>query len=159
MNKAGQAVPELPCIPGPEVRMLRAKLILEEALETVLALGVDVSVRYHGVGAGGMIPVEDKMLIFEHNPTRKISLVEICDGCADVSVVTIGTLSACGVSDVTLLEEVDRSNLDKFRGDAHRNEAGKWVKPSDWIAPDIKNVLQEQANGQTIIMSIYPQEE
>lgn len=141
-----QQVLDFPCIPGPEIRMLRAKLIMEEALETVLALGVDASVRYTGVGAGGQVPLSSSSLRLELNPTRPPDLIEIADGCADISVVTIGTLAACGISDGPLLQEVDRSNLDKFRGDAHMDKNGKWVKPSDWQKPDIAGVLERQRN-------------
>ncbi len=49
-----QATPSYPLIPPPEVRLRRAKLIMEEALETVQALGVDMTLRYHGAGAAGM---------------------------------------------------------------------------------------------------------
>lgn len=145
MAKAGQEVPAHPCIPDEKVRLLRARLILEEAMETILALGIDLNVRYTGVGAGGEIPVTKKSIRFDVNPTRQPDLIEIADGCADISVVTTGTLSACGIADLPLLEEVDRSNLDKFRGDAHRcPDTGKWIKPTDWTAPDIVQVLINQ---------------
>jgi predicted HAD superfamily Cof-like phosphohydrolase len=71
-------------------------------------------------------------------------MIEVADGCADVSVVTIGTLSACGIADKPLLKEVDESNLRKFGPGYSKREDGKWIKPPDWKVPDIAKVLNEQ---------------
>lgn len=145
MVKAGQVVPSWPCVPSDDVLMLRAKLIMEEALETIQAMGIDLEVRYTGVGAGGEIPVNKTSLRFKHNQTRLLDLIGVADGCADISVVTIGTLSAFGMQDNPILKAVDESNLAKFRGDAHRcPETGKWVKPSDWQPPNLLKVLIDQ---------------
>lgn len=149
MIKAEQEIPEKPCIPSEEVRLLRARLILEEALETVRALGFSIdfppeTYREDEIcieANGGDWPSDDLIRLSDN---LKPNLVEIADGCADISVVTIGTLSACGIKDNPILEEVDRSNLAKFRGDAHKNEHGKWVKPSNWKPPYIENRLKEQ---------------
>lgn len=136
-----RGAPDFPKHPSAEVRLLRARLIMEEALETIQALGFNPNVYYNEAPHG--LPITMGAVKFE-NRNLPIDLIEIADGCADLSVVTIGTLSACGIADEPLLEEVDRSNLDKFRGDAHRREDGKWVKPSDWVKPDIAAVLKAQ---------------
>ena len=47
MQKVGQETPEIATIPDEKTRILRAKLILEEALETVEALGVKVEIGGH----------------------------------------------------------------------------------------------------------------
>lgn len=140
MVKAGQETPDTPCIPDEKTRLLRAKLIFEEAMETIQALGVIIRPK------GDPDPVWEYPVFETDYKGERLqpNLIEIADGCADLSVVAMGTLIACGIQDKELLEEVDRSNLDKFRGDAHRAEDGKWVKPSDWKAPDIKGVLNRQ---------------
>lgn len=130
MRMAGQAVPTTPCIPSEEVRLLRAKLIMEETLETVRGLGFETQ-----------LAIDDLFFIeLESGP----NLIEIADGCADILVVTIGTLSACGISDRPLLEEVDESNLRKFGPGSRLRDDGKWLKPDDWQPPDIQKVLEEQ---------------
>jgi predicted HAD superfamily Cof-like phosphohydrolase len=68
--------------------------------------------------------------------------VEVVDGCADISVVTIGTLIAFGVDDETVLEEVDASNLRKFEPGSYRREDGKWIKPPSWTPPDIEGAIE-----------------
>jgi predicted HAD superfamily Cof-like phosphohydrolase len=125
MIKAGQEVPKAPMLPSEKVRELRANLIYEEAMETIQALGCSID---HSTGRAKV--------------TGPCDMIGVADGCADLSVVTIGTLSAFGIADEPLLEVVDLSNLDKFRGDAHRREDGKWIKPSDWQPPNIKGVLE-----------------
>jgi predicted HAD superfamily Cof-like phosphohydrolase len=108
------------------VLRLRARLILEEALETIDALGYRV---------------RDPELLVRERP-GVLDLVEIVDGCCDIMVVTTGTLSACGVSDLPVQLAVDINNLAKFGGDGRLDEYGKWVKPSDHQPPNLKEVLR-----------------
>jgi predicted HAD superfamily Cof-like phosphohydrolase len=143
MRTARQEVPAVPAIPPDEVRLLRAKLIFEEAMETITALGVDVVVDQR-MGQHGPAVLHDNSYSLILNSKRPPNLLEIADGCADISVVTIGTLSACGISDQPLLETVDGANLRKFGPGSHRREDGKWVKPTDWTPPDIEGVLRQQ---------------
>ena len=71
-------------------------------------------------------------------------MVKIVDGCADVSVVNIGCLLACGIADVPILEEVDQNNLSKFGAGYYRDEYGKLRKPPGHKPPDFKKVLISQ---------------
>lgn len=137
MALAGQVVPGCPMVPDEGVRLLRASLIFEEALETIEALGFEV---HPDVGDGG----ELRGYEFVVSPTNKPNIIEVADGIADISVVSIGTLSAFGIADGPLLKEVDRSNLRKFGPGGYRRPDGKWCKPPDWQKPDIKQVLKEQ---------------
>lgn len=127
MGLGKQETPGKPVTPSVEVRRLRANLILEEALETIRALGF-------GTNKVGLVDLYEP------------DLVEIVDGCLDVSVVTIGTLVACGVKDKRLLEIVDKNNLDKF-GPGHTiREDGKVIKPPNHKPPtlDIERELIRQ---------------
>lgn len=123
-------------MPDAATRELRARLILEEAMETIEALGVSVSME----GDDRVIFFHDLELEATHDP----DMVEIADGCADVSVVTIGTLVACGIPDLDLLRLVDENNLAKFGPGGYRREDGKWIKPPDHKAPDIAGYLRAQ---------------
>jgi predicted HAD superfamily Cof-like phosphohydrolase len=141
MNAAGQELPATPVIPNEDVRRLRAMLILEEALETCEALGFRL-------GCNGSVPTEPlkdaiKRGDFFYEAVEP-DLVEIADGCADISVVTIGTLSACGIADNPILEAVDQNNLEKFGEGGYRNEHGKWIKPPGHKPPDIQALLEDQ---------------
>lgn len=138
MEKAGQKLPPNPTVPDLDTRILRAKLILEEAMETVEALGVGV-----GIKQSADILHYDNLNFFEGNDP---DLVEIVDGCCDVSVVTMGTLSACGVGAKPFLEEVDSHNLAKFGPGGYRRDDGKWMKPKDLAPPQIQKLLDEQEN-------------
>ena len=128
MQNAGQDTPATVTMPDEDTRRLRASLILEEALETVTALGFDV------VANGSNVNHDDCMF----KPSGEPDMEGIIDGCADISVVTVGTLVACGVDDEPVLEEVDRANLRKFGPGSYTREDGKWMKPPDWQPPDIK---------------------
>jgi predicted HAD superfamily Cof-like phosphohydrolase len=141
MLRAKQDCPTQPTMPSADVRKLRAKLILEEALETIEALGFSVlytpqskQVAIHRVNMATATLVVD----------REPNLTEIVDGCADVSVVTIGTLIACGIKDVPVLECVDENNLAKFGPGHSIREDGKLIKPPGHRPPDIDRVIREQ---------------
>jgi predicted HAD superfamily Cof-like phosphohydrolase len=132
MRKAGQEIPARPIMPSLEVRRLRANLILEEALETIKGLGFAVEAT---------MPDGELECVEAFTP----DIVEVVDGCGDLSVVTIGTLSAFGVKDEPILEAIDASNLQKFGPGSYRRESdGKWMKPPDHKAPDIMGLLIKQ---------------
>lgn len=135
MQKVGQDTPEGLTTPGPDIRVLRARLILEEALETVHAMGVTVRAG----GADGPV-IKERSLDLKAD--GEVDHIEVVDGCADISVVTIGTLIAFGVDDEPVLEEVDESNLRKFEPGSYRREDGKWIKPPGWTPPDIRASIE-----------------
>lgn len=143
MRGYGQKVRDRPELPSKDERRLRARLILEECLETVQALGFLVltknsqDVLYQESGVADSWELQERKC----GP----NLIEIADGCADISVVTIGTLSACGIRDQELLEEVDHNNLTKVERGSN-DEHGKFTKPEGHVPPDIAGVLARQKN-------------
>lgn len=122
---AGQDVPTKPTVPPADVLKLRAKLIFEESMETIQALACDVVLN--ASGELEVVQVTDSV----HR------ILDVLDGCADLSVVTIGTLSSFGMPDKPILREVDDANLRKFGEGSYRREDGKWIKPKNWKAPDL----------------------
>lgn len=146
MRLAGQDTPQAPVEPPKNIRILRAKLLMEETLETVKALGVDICLVTSGGNDNDIRNI--KSLIECENElnyrtgTYPFDMVEVADGCADVSVITYGTLVSCGITDKGLLELVDENNLSKF-GEGHSiREDGKLVKPPNHQPPDIAKYLK-----------------
>jgi predicted HAD superfamily Cof-like phosphohydrolase len=139
MRLAKQEVPEEPTLPPRNIRLLRAKLILEEALETIRGLGFNIA-----VGESEIVGKSDFQYLIDFLENGKESLEEIADGCADVSFVTIGCLSSCGLKDQPILEAVDQNNLEKFGPGHSWNEDGKLIKPPGHKPPDTKKLIEEQ---------------
>lgn len=135
MKGAGQQCPNNPYIPSKEIRELRAMLIMEEAMETIEALGVVV--RVHD---GSLLPEE--FITFWYKAEYSPNLTDIVDGCCDIKVVTTGTLIACGVPDKYVQDLVDDNNLEKIEKGTIR-EDGKLIKPHDHQPPDIEGFLKE----------------
>lgn len=139
--RARQECPLIPMAPGDGVRRLRATVIFEEALEAIQALGFSVSVADgqddHEVTAATAI-LTDAGFSGTHD------LPEIIKECADLSVVAIGTMVACGVRDQWILELVDENNLAKTGPGATFREDGKILKPPGFQKPDIARALRDQ---------------
>lgn len=118
MTKAKQTTSFKTRCPTPEERLLRAKLIYEEAMETIEALGVD-----HILGK------------FVDAGEENYDAVSVLDGVADIFVVSCGTLISCGLDGVfpEALERVNDNNLSKVNGNHSFREDGKLLKPSDYV--------------------------
>ena len=130
MRLAGQETPAAPLVPDEETRRLRAELILEEALETIEALGFRVKPVK---GVGTIASTRCVELVADKQP----SLLDTIDGCCDITVVTTGTLIAHGIPDLPFQTAVDENNLAKFGPGGYRRDDGKWIKPPDH--PDVKD--------------------
>lgn len=128
-----QDVPILPVIPSLEIRKLRARLILEEAIETIKALGFSVKVT-----PGFIIDRFD--FIDQYVP----ELEHIADGVADIEVVTLGTASACGLAIQPIFEAVCDNNMDKYGPGCTIDNGGKIIKPPNHKKVDIITLLKQQ---------------
>lgn len=133
-----QAIPGEYTTPPADVRLLRARLILEEALETVNALGFNPRTTPHD---GSQVDVSMNRIYFE--PQATASLADIIDGCCDTIYVATGTLCACGAPDLIHLTEVNRANDAKFPGGKATmcEKTGKYLKPEGWQPPDHETVM------------------
>ena len=127
----GQTVGHLPDVRDAE---LRAKLILEEAVETAAALGYMVTATISD-------PLADYQTIARFSKEfDRPNLVEVIDGVCDLLYVTFGTAVAGGYDVDPFFWEVHRSNMDKLSGP--KREDGKQLKPLDWKPPAIAELLE-----------------
>ena len=124
---SGQAQVPLGVMLSPEDRRLRAKLIMEEALETIEGLGFDVKLdRAEDCG-------------YSLVESRSPDMEKIIDGCCDLEYVTIGTLNALSIPDIPHMQAVCKANEAKFpdgKGVPHPTIPGKYGKPEGWIPPN-----------------------
>lgn len=135
-----QHVPPSAYIPDQATRLLRARLILEEALETVQALGFEIGRK------GYSDCIEDiDALYFRSIATCDVEAV--IDGCCDTIYVATGTLVSFGVADLPHLDVVCLANDLKFpNGVATCDANGKYIKPPGWTAPDHSKVNTAHIN-------------
>lgn len=139
MHLAGHTVYLAPNAGTDAARLTHGDLLLEEALETIAALGYMVATE------DGEIHCIDTLHLVPHN--HGPNLVEIADGCADLRFVATCTLSTCGIADAPLQRLVDENNLSKFGPGGRRDPVtGKWLKPPDHCPPDIAGELVRQRN-------------
>lgn len=137
-NDPRQRVPDMYAVPGLMVRELRARLILEEALETIAALGFSIrpksTKQFYHVSDVDLLPIEE----------MAVDIDDVIDGCADTIYVAIGTMLVHGAPDLPHLAEINRTNNAKFPGAVAitNPETGKFQKPPGWQPPDHKRVRQ-----------------
>ena len=131
--------PEKPTTPvSQENRLQRARLVLEEALELVEALGLHVTCKTCSQYFLDPDCVDFDFWMAEED----LDLAEIAKECADVIVVTTGTLSRCGIPDKPILNAVDQNNLEKARG-GWVDENGKFRKPPGFTKVDLEPLLRK----------------
>lgn len=118
----------------PELRdnELRAKLIMEEAVETVAAMGYWAEARISDANEPFII-AEFKKRFSEPN------FPEVIDGLCDLIYVALGTAVTAGIDLDPFFREVQRANMEKLTGPKRAD--GKQLKPEGWRPPDIEGVL------------------
>jgi predicted HAD superfamily Cof-like phosphohydrolase len=143
-----QEVPRYPTVPDEKTRLLRARIIFEEALEQVEALGCDVALDRFGNRS--VLSNDD----ISFRITGNIDLAAIADGCIDQCYVSIGTLCSLGINADDIFRIVHHANMEKFRDGVKLRPDGKIIKPLGWVPPDdeIRREITRQAkegNGLT----------
>lgn len=114
-----------------------AQNILEEAFETVSALGFKIN--HLTTDPEGKLKVA---ALVSHD--KEILLNDIIDGACDTIYVATGAMVGCGVPDMMHLIEVCQANERKFPGGKAtiNPETGKYLKPEGWTGPDHMKVRQ-----------------
>jgi predicted HAD superfamily Cof-like phosphohydrolase len=112
MKQYNQQVKESPELPDPATRLLRARLVFEEALEFVKGCGCTVTTSIVGSSGEKKTAVLDDIRVVP-DPNGTPDFVEYVDGCIDQLVVTYGAMNAAGVKVQPAWDEVQRSNMSK----------------------------------------------
>ncbi len=173
MKQFEQEVKDAPELPDAATRLLRARLVFEEALEFVRACGCTVALA----GADDAKAVIDEISVVADDEIKP-DFTEYVDGCIDQLVVTYGALNAAGVKAQSAWDEVQRSNMSKawphcsvcdavlVRGSGeglvhpedagahgggwqpvlkvHKREDGKFIKAPTYSPANLKRVIEEQ---------------
>lgn len=114
---------------------LSAGLIMEEAVETVAAMGFHAMAVIQDPLTGTTIWSGEKRM---EGP----DLVEVIDGLCDLLYVTYGAAVRSGVDLEPFFSEVHHSNMRKTGGDTRAD--GKILKPEGWVPPRIAELLRDQ---------------
>jgi len=112
---------------------LRARLIMEEAVETVAALGFDVS-----AGVYDNTDHNHDTLFRKYWP--KMNLLEYIDGLCDLTYVVAGGAVNADIDLQRHFDEVHRANMRKL--DGPKRADGKQLKPEGWVGPDHQRILE-----------------
>lgn len=136
MISFGQPVRKIPTTDiSEEERLLRARLVLEEALEFVSAMGCGLRVK----NGRYTYYADAESLDVVSNPKGEINLVEAADALGDLVYVTKGSAHTLGVpiDDITgVIHWANMEKLDPITGKPINDEYGKVIKPDGWVAPD-----------------------
>lgn len=145
MKAMGQGAPPAPTLIGYPYS-LRAKLLVEEALEFATAAGIRVSVGASGDWEVERTPSDSKNPlpagIVALNPdVGEPNWAEMIDALCDILYVTFGAAVAMGTNLDPFFDLVHRANMLKSTGPVQAD--GKRLKPEGWQPPDIQGMLDE----------------
>lgn len=132
------------------LRLFRARLVLEETLETIAALGFDCN--------GTILDRENQqdhpdprlrraILWSAEYITHGPDVVELSDGIADSTYVHLGTASTFGIDIEPIWREVHRTNMAKGVAPVDDVVNLKTIKPPGWKPPDVAGLLRQQGWG------------
>ena len=153
---AQQTINDVPTEPSAELAMLRARLVLEEALELCDALGIKVTVvtgkgtrlalNMLSFGIENWRPFNEVIELVSDGP---VNFVKAVDALRDIDYVVAGTDLVLGTAEAAeeTFEEVHRCNMAKVSG----GENAKAVKPADWKPPRIAEILRRIFPKQKIL--------
>ncbi len=138
LGAGGHSLPGKPTEASRDIRILQAKLLMEETLEAIEAMGV----RMYCCRCDNA---------YNNDANSEISgpcdLPHLAKELADVKVVATGTMSLFGMADEAIQEAVDENNIAKI-GARHTVRAdGKLVKDPAHKPPDIASLLRDMTNG------------
>ena len=124
-----------PTVPPEDRRILRCKLLLEEALEFCAASGVTVTTN----NCFYVVANDSLQFMADSEP----DLVAAADGLADTRVVTDGAALEWGIPLEKCLREVHRSNMSKLGEDGKPilRADGKILKGSNFTLPQLAEIL------------------
>jgi len=141
MEKAGFKVPATPTVPGEKERELRARLILEEAMEVIEALGVTLETS---IKDGESHPIVFDSFEFITHEDEMCDLEAVADGLSDLDYVTLGCFCSFGIENLQINNEVDANNRLKLENGKKNRKTGKLEKAKDHPAPYFRGILEEQ---------------
>lgn len=154
-EKTNSTVGDSPELRDPE---LRAKLIMEEAVETIAAMGFAVVATIYNrddrdpEGEERLNEVHGDVLDMGSAFWRELAsftkthsapdFEEAIDGLCDLIYVVLGSAVAWGIDLDPFFREVQRANMEKLKGP--KRDDGKQLKPEGWQPPDIEKILIRQ---------------
>lgn len=147
MAKAKQPIAFIPQLPDEATRRLAARLVLSEALETVEALGFNLTAIGYDID-----PQDFNLRVNPFRGSEQEQLRAIADGLADVEYVSNWTWSACGMANQPFYDAVcDNNDLKVI--DPKFDENGKVKKPEGHLPPDLLRVVEEQVKHSLSVCS------
>lgn len=66
------------------------------------------------------------------------------DALGDIDYIASGTGTEWGVDLDPIFDLIHEANMNKFAEGGHQREDGKWMKPPDWVEPDIQGEIDRQ---------------
>ena len=148
----GAPISDVPVIPPADRRLLRVKLILEEAAEFAKASGFPVQVMLIVSEEGDgvlrhMIRLEDATV--DMDQPELIDIVEAADAMGDINVVTNGSALEWGIPIQEVDHEIHLSNQSKLgeEGKPIKREDGKVLKGPNYFKPRILEILKRYGWG------------
>lgn len=132
-----------PGVPDDQTVRLRARLIMEEAFETLRAMFRQRAEKDMDLDHDRLDAAEASVASFIKHAVVEVDMPEFADGLADLAYVVEGANQAFGIDSVGVLKVVHAANMAKVGGPLRASD-GKRLKPPGWQPPDVAGELGRQ---------------
>lgn len=140
----GHPVGEKPLIPDVNQMRFRARFILEEVVELILALGARHPENQHLRRAVELIErARDQLLTAQSYEFKDVDLVQVADALGDLDYVIAGSALVFGIPLSEVVAEIHRSNMTKLGPDGKPiyDGEGKVQKGPNYEPPRLELIL------------------
>jgi predicted HAD superfamily Cof-like phosphohydrolase len=129
-------------VPTADIPVERVRLRLLLALEEVLEFGEAL----YGVGCPEFRMCFDIVSNLTKQRTPRVDLGKVADALGDIDYVVEGARLEFGIDGDSIADAIHETNMKKVGGP--KSPEGKTMKPLDWMAPDFKEILRKQTEGE-----------
>lgn len=133
-EKFGHPIANAPTVASPDSRVLRLRLILEEAAELAQAAGLTIFVRSYAEG---------EPLVDINHSGGSPDIVGMADALGDLDYVVQGANLVFGLPAEAISSEIHRSNMSKLDADGKPiyREDGKVMKGPNYSPPALAAII------------------
>jgi predicted HAD superfamily Cof-like phosphohydrolase len=143
-QKFGHPVETTPLTPSVKIMKFRARFLLEEVSEHILALGARKGRNQHLARSVELLELAaNQIALAQDYEFDDVDMIEVADSLGDLDYIVNGAALVYGIPLPAVVAEIHASNMTKLGKDGKpiHNEEGKVVKGPGYRPPSLASIL------------------